>query len=100
MQSEDFEWYVVVDNLRCDEAFRIDGVLSLCIGCATNSRLGYGRKMQNKIIGIVLVAVSVIYDFYRGYSHGKSIAEGSLYALLGLLFLACILLAFSRRKSN
>jgi hypothetical protein len=36
----------------------------------------------------VLVGLSAFYDFYRGYSHEKSIGEGGLAVMLGFVLLA------------
>ena len=46
----------------------------------------------------VLVAISTVYDFYRGYSHEKSIAEGGLSVVFGLILVTNLWWAFSRRN--
>jgi hypothetical protein len=57
-------------------------------------------KKSLVIIVAVLIAISALYDFYRGYSHEKSIAEGSLSVVFGFVILVCLWLGFSRRNSN
>jgi hypothetical protein len=46
----------------------------------------------------VLIAISASYDFYRGYSHEKSIAEGGLSVVFGLILVTNLWWAFSRRN--
>ncbi len=48
----------------------------------------------------VLVVISAIYDFYRGYSHEKSITEGSLSVIFGFIVVACFWWLFTKENSN
>jgi hypothetical protein len=57
-------------------------------------------KKGSVVVLALLIAISALYDFYRGYSHDKSIAEGSLSVILGFVILACFWWLFSRRNSN
>ena len=58
------------------------------IGKVTRSSICVMNKRTIALIA-VLIAISAAYDFYRGYQHTRSIVEGIIVAVFGLLFLRC-----------
>jgi hypothetical protein len=47
----------------------------------------------------VFVVISTGYDFYRGYHHTHSIAEGIVYVVFGLIVLAFFWWLYSKRRN-
>ncbi len=49
----------------------------------------------------VIVAISTVYDFYRGYHETRSIISGIVYVIFGLIVLAFFWWLYSKgRNSN
>jgi len=48
----------------------------------------------------VLVAISTVYDFYRGYHETQSIIGGIVYVIFGLIVLAFFWWLYSKRRNS
>jgi cytochrome c biogenesis protein CcdA len=48
----------------------------------------------------VIIAISTVYDFYRGYHETQSIAGGILYVIFGLIVLAFFWWLYSKRHNS
>jgi len=48
----------------------------------------------------VLVAISTVYDFYRGYHETRSIIGGIVYVIFGLIVLAFLWWLYSKRRNS
>jgi cytochrome c biogenesis protein CcdA len=48
----------------------------------------------------VIVAISTVYDFYRGYHEMRSIISGIVYVIFGLIVLAFFWWLYSKRRNS
>ncbi|HEV3254597.1 MAG TPA: hypothetical protein VG033_09330 [Candidatus Acidoferrales bacterium] len=48
----------------------------------------------------VIVAISTVYDFYRGYHETRSIIGGIVYVIFGLIVLAFFWWLYSKRPNS
>lgn len=48
----------------------------------------------------VIVAISTVYDFYRGYHETRSIISGIVYVIFDLIVLAFFWWLYSKRRNS